>query len=76
MKQNRFFGCCNRRVVVFGKKVSKYLTAKGNHYFWLDEYEKMTSYDFEKYFDWCIARKGVFGWKIVCCKTCNSYRNK
>lgn len=60
VNSQRIFGCCNRRVVVFGKKISKFLTAKGNHYFWLDEYEKMTSDDFKRYFDWCIARKGKF----------------
>lgn len=56
----RIFGCCNRRVTTFGKKVSKWLTAKGKHYFWLDEYEKMTDKDLEEYFEWCVARKGKF----------------
>ena len=56
----RIFGCCSRRVTTFGGKVSKWLTVKGNHYFWLDEYEKMTEEDFADYFDWCIARKGNF----------------
>ena len=56
----RIFGCCNRRVTTFGNKVSKWLTAKGKHYFWLDEYEKMTEKDFDEYFEWCVARKGKF----------------
>ena len=47
-------------MVTFGKKVSKCLTSKGNHYFWLDEYEKMTEKDFDEYFEWCVARKGKF----------------
>lgn len=53
----RIIDCCNKKDVFYNGRRHRTLTVKGNHYFWLDEYENMSQEDIEKYFEWCKPPK-------------------
>lgn len=79
-KPTTIIGCCNRREFNNCKGgTSKNITARGKHYFWLDQYENMTEFDFNEYFKWATKRKsGAVGSKnylakAVYCITTNEY---
>ena len=71
----RIIDCCNKKDVTYGNKRCRTITANGQHFFWLDEYEKMSKEDFKQYFDWCkplLAKKrgnNVYNTKEVVCLT-------
>lgn len=72
----RIIDCCNKRDSVSGGRRHRTITAKGNHYFWLDEYENMSKKDIDDYFEWCkplksnnVGKNNFISKPVVCLTT-------
>ena len=66
------YNVCNHRKITKGY----YKSVKGKHLLWLDEYEKCTEEDIQRYLDWCKPKsnrnkgeKNPMSIKIICTTT-------